>query len=137
MKIAFKLDTKIDRYSILALYLLVLVMGFLRLDQQIFSDIGSIALNPFGFVSDIKADETSILIMIINLVIFTPMYFLINHANVFNSFLPRFYWNPSLYAKYPHSVFILWFNNDYIGSRDRSYSYSLYDPFDFHSIFWY
>lgn len=90
MKIAFKLDTKIDRYLILGLYLLVLVMGLLRPDQQNFFETGLIALNPFGFISDIKMNESSILTMVVNLVIFIPMYFLLTHANIFRNFFLRF-----------------------------------------------
>ncbi len=40
LNIVFKLDNKIDRYLILGLYLLVLVIGLLRPDQQYFGETG-------------------------------------------------------------------------------------------------
>lgn len=61
---------KIDRYLILVLYLLVLVLGLLRPDQQYFGEIGLYAWNPFGFISDIKGDTLSLIVMFINLLIF-------------------------------------------------------------------
>ena len=90
LKIVFKLDNKIDSYTILGLYLLVLILGLLRPDQEHYYATGLIELDPFGFISDIKTNESSIFVMLNNLIIFIPMYFLLSYANVFNSFLRRF-----------------------------------------------
>lgn len=89
LSIIFKLDTKIDRYLILVLYLLVLVLGLLRPDQQYFGEIGLYAWNPFGFISDIKGDTLSLIVMFINLLIFLPMYFLLAYTNILKTFMTR------------------------------------------------
>lgn len=89
LSIIFKLDTKIDRYLILVLYLLVLVLGLLRPDQQYFGAVGLYAWNPFGFISDIKGDTLSLIVMIINLLIFLPMYFLLAYTNILKTFMTR------------------------------------------------
>lgn len=89
LKIACNLDTKVDRYLLLALYIFVLVLGLLRPDQQHFSGTGGYAWNPFGFISDIKGDTASMAIMVINLIIFLPMYFVLAYIRVFNTFMLR------------------------------------------------
>lgn len=89
LNIIFNLDTKIDRYLILVLYLLVLVLGLLRPDQQYFGKIGLYAWNPFGFISDIKGDTLSLIVMFINLLIFLPMYFFLAYTNILKTFMTR------------------------------------------------
>src|SRR5699024_6784731 len=86
MKIIFNVDTPFDGYLLLLLYLLVLVIGLLRPDQGNFSETGSYAWNPFGFVNDIEYNATSVSILIINLIIFLPMYFLFTYTKVFKGF---------------------------------------------------
>ena len=83
LKIVFLIDTKKDRYILLLLYLFILVLGLLRPDKK-YGEMGSLALNPFGFISDIEANQTSILTLAINLVIFAPMYFLLTYTSILN-----------------------------------------------------
>jgi len=87
LRIIFNLDTKIDRYSLIFIYLLVLILGLLRPDEEYGHTNSNIAFNPFGFISDIINNESSILILFINLIIFIPMYILLNYANIFKGFL--------------------------------------------------
>lgn len=89
LKIATNLDTKVDRYLLLLLYFLVLVMGLLRPDQQYFGETGLYAWNPFGFISDINGNSASTAVMVINLIIFLPMYFLLAYTKIFNTFTLR------------------------------------------------
>ncbi|MCM3317719.1 VanZ family protein [Rummeliibacillus stabekisii] len=89
LSIIFNLDTKTDRYTLLALYLLVLVLGLLRPDQQYSAKIGLYAWNPFGFISDIQSDNFSLIVMVINLLIFLPMYFLLAYTNILKTFMKR------------------------------------------------
>lgn len=89
LSIIFNLDTKTDRYILLALYLLVLVLGLLRPDQQYSAEIGLYAWNPFGFISDIKSDNFSLIVMVINLLIFLPVYFLLAYTNILKTFMKR------------------------------------------------
>ncbi|MBM7542706.1 hypothetical protein JOE23_002982 [Amphibacillus cookii] len=77
LNIVFKLDNKIDRYLILGLYLLVLVIGLLRPDHQYFGETGGYSWNPFGFIFDIQGDTASLIVMIVNIIIFLPFYFLL------------------------------------------------------------
>ncbi len=90
INIALNLDNKLERYSILGIYLLILILGLLRPDNQISFKSGLINLNPLDFITDIKTDESSLPILIINLIIFVPMYFLLAKANIFNKFINRF-----------------------------------------------
>lgn len=87
--IAFNLDTKIERYVILFLYLIVLLLGLLRPDQSNFGETGIYSWNPFGFIFDVQNDDLSLIIMFINILIFVPMYFLLAYANIFKNFLTR------------------------------------------------
>lgn len=89
IKIVVNLDTRVDRYLLLSLYILVLLLGLLRPDQQHFGETGVYAWNPVGFLSDIKGDTGSLIVMIINLIIFMPMYFLMAHTNVLKTFMTR------------------------------------------------
>jgi len=89
LKIVFSLDTKVDRYLLFLLYVIVLVLGLLRPDQQNFGETGLYAWNPFGFISDIKGDFASMIVMVINLIIFLPMYFLLAYTKIFNTFTMR------------------------------------------------
>ena len=84
LKIVFLIDTKKDKYILLLLYLFILVIGLLRPDQK-YGEMGSFSLNPFGFISDIVANQNSILTLSINLIIFAPMYFLLTHTSIFNN----------------------------------------------------
>jgi len=89
IKIVLNLDTRLDRYLLLSLYILVLLLGLLRPDQQHFGDTGLYAWNPVGFLSDIKGDTGSLIVMVINLIIFMPMYFLLAHTNLLKTFVAR------------------------------------------------
>lgn len=89
LTILFKIDNKNERYVLLGLYLLVLILGLLRPDQQYRYATDIISLNPFGFISDIAVNEASFYVMVINLVIFVPFYFLLSHANILKGFLSR------------------------------------------------
>ncbi len=89
LKIVLKLDTRVDRYLLFSLYILVLLLGLLRPDQQHFGETGLYSWNPVGFLSDIEGDTASLIVMIINLIIFMPMYFLLAHTNVLKSFMTR------------------------------------------------
>ncbi|MGG3963979.1 VanZ family protein [Heyndrickxia faecalis] len=89
LKIVFSLDTKVDRYLLFLLYVIVLVLGLLRPDQQNFGETRLYAWNPFGFISDIKGDFASMIVMVINLIIFLPMYFLLAYTKIFNTFTMR------------------------------------------------
>lgn len=89
LKITFNFDTKIDRYLLLLLYILVLVLGLLRPDQQDFGETGLYVWNPFGFISDIKGDSASMAVMVINLIIFLPMYFLLTYTKIIKTFTLR------------------------------------------------
>ena len=84
-----RIDTKIERFLFLSLYFIVLILGLLRPDQQHFGETGLYAWNPLGFLHDIQGNRASLIIMIINLVIFLPMYFLLAHSNIFKSFVTR------------------------------------------------
>lgn len=87
--IVFNLDTKVERYVILILYLIVLLLGLLRPDQSNFGETGIYSWNPIGFIFDVQNDDLSLIIMFINILIFVPMYFLLAYANVFKNFLSR------------------------------------------------
>ncbi|MDJ0332682.1 VanZ family protein [Planococcus sp. S3-L1] len=87
--ILLRIDSKKERYVLLGLYLLVLILGLLRLDPQHRYATGEIGLNPLGFISDISGDEASFYVMVINLVIFVPFYFLLAYANLFKGFWSR------------------------------------------------
>ena len=89
LKIIFKLDKKVDRYLLFSLYILVLLLGLLRPDQQYFGETGLYAWNPVGFLSDIKGDTASLIVMVINLIIFMPMYFLLTYTNILKTFTAR------------------------------------------------
>lgn len=89
LKIIFNIDTKVDRYLLLSLYILVLLLGLLRPDQQHFGETGLYAWNPFGFLSDIKGDTGSLIVMVINLIIFMPMYFILAYKSVLKRFVTR------------------------------------------------
>lgn len=89
IKIVLNLDTRVDRYLLLSLYILVLLLGLLRPDQQHFGETGGYAWNPVGFLSDIKGDTGSLIVMVINLIIFMPMYFLLAYTNVLKTFVTR------------------------------------------------
>lgn len=89
LKIAINSDTRIDRYLLLMLYIIVLLLGLLRPDQQHFGETGGYAWNPIGFLSDIKGDTGSFIVTIINLSIFMPMYFLLAYTNVLKTFITR------------------------------------------------
>lgn len=90
INIVFNLDSKLERYSILGIYLFILILGLLRPDNQNSFKSGLINLNPFSFIADTMIDKSSFLIMMINLIIFVPMYFLLAKANIFNKFIFRF-----------------------------------------------
>ena len=68
LKIVLKLDTRVDRYLLFSLYILVLLLGLLRPDQQHFGETGLYSWNPVGFLSDIEGDTASLIVMIINLI---------------------------------------------------------------------
>lgn len=87
--ILFRIDNKKERYILLSLYLLVLILGLLRPDQQHYYATGSIGLNPFGFISDISGDEASFYVMVINVLIFVPLYFLLAYTDILKSFWSR------------------------------------------------
>ena len=89
IKIVLGFDTRVDRYLLLSLYILVLLLGLLRPDQQHFGETGLYSWNPVGFLSDIKGDTGSLIVMIINLIIFMPMYFLLAHTNALKTFMTR------------------------------------------------
>src|SRR5699024_4561232 len=89
IKIVLGFDTRVDRYLLLSLYILVLLLGLLRPDQQHFGETGLYSWNPVGFLSDIKGDTGSLIVMIINLIIFMPMYFLLAHTNILKTFITR------------------------------------------------
>lgn len=89
IKILLNLDTRVDLYLLLSLYILVLLLGLLRPDQQHFGETGLYAWNPVGFLSDIKGDTGSLIVMIINLILFMPMYFLLARTNVLKTFATR------------------------------------------------
>lgn len=89
LKIVLNLDTRVDRYLLLSLYILVLLLGLLRPDQQHFGVTGLYSWNPVGFLSDIEGDTGSLIVMAINLIIFMPMYFLLAHTNVLKTFMTR------------------------------------------------
>lgn len=89
LKIVLNQDTGIDQYLLLSLYVIVLLLGLLRPDQQNFGKTGLYDWNPFGFLSDIKGDTGSLIVMVINLIIFMPMYFLLTYTNVFKTFITR------------------------------------------------
>lgn len=89
LKIIFSLDNKADKYLILGLYVLVLMLGLLRPDQQNFGNTGSVSWNPFSFIFDIRNDSLSTLILVINLIVFLPMYFLLSYANVLKTFVMK------------------------------------------------
>ncbi|WP_211656144.1 VanZ family protein [Planococcus alpniumensis] len=80
--ILLRIDSKKERYVLLGLYLLVLILGLLRLDPQHRYATGEIGLNPLGFISDISGDEAAFYVMAINLLIFVPFYFLLAYANI-------------------------------------------------------
>ncbi|WP_246234773.1 VanZ family protein [Bacillus aquiflavi] len=89
LKIVLNRDTGIDRYLLLSLYIIVLSLGLLRPDQQHFGETGLYNWNPIGFLSDIKGDTGSLIVMVINLIILMPMYFLLTYTNVFKTFITR------------------------------------------------
>jgi len=89
IKIVLGFDTRVDRYLLLSLYILVLLLGLLRPDQQHFGETGLYSWNPVGFLSDIKGNTGSLIVMIINLIIFMPMYFLLAHTNILKTFITR------------------------------------------------
>jgi glycopeptide antibiotics resistance protein len=64
-------------------------MGLLRPDGRSVYNDEMIALNPFGFISDIKLNESSLSVLIINLIIFIPMYFLQTKTNIFKTFIKK------------------------------------------------
>ncbi|WOV85750.1 hypothetical protein PGH26_07390 [Sporosarcina jeotgali] len=89
LKILFNRDTSLDRYLLLGMYIIVLVLGLLRPDQKKFGDTGVYSWNPVGFLSDIKGDTGSLIVMLINIIIFMPMYFLLAQTNVLKTFATR------------------------------------------------
>ncbi|MBK3493922.1 VanZ family protein [Viridibacillus sp. YIM B01967] len=89
IKIAFRIDVKFDRYLILGMYLFVLFVGLVRIDLE-FHVNSTIELNPFGFISDIAVNSMSIQVLVANICIFLPMYFLLTHANIIKGFLDKF-----------------------------------------------
>ena len=88
MKIVFRIDQKVDRYVLVGVYFLVLLLGLLRPDVNYKVDT-FVSWNPLGFLSAIRVNEASFYVMIINLIIFMPMYFLLSYSNIFNSFNKR------------------------------------------------
>lgn len=88
MKILFRIDKQMDGYILLCLYFVVLLFGLLRQGIN-YSIDSSVSWNPFGFMLDIHTNEASFYVMLINLIIFMPMYFLLAYTNVFNSFYKR------------------------------------------------
>ncbi|MDQ0208598.1 glycopeptide antibiotics resistance protein [Alkalicoccobacillus murimartini] len=87
IRMVLNVEITLERYIIFIFYLVVLVLGLLRPDN-IYSGESAIALNPFGFLNDIKGDKLSLIIMLINLIIFVPMFFLLAKLNYFRgSFL--------------------------------------------------
>lgn len=89
LKIVLNRDTGRDRYLLLSLYIIVLLLGLLRPDQQNFGETGLYDWNPLGFLSDIKDDTGSLIVTVINFIIFMPMYFLLTYTNVFKTFITR------------------------------------------------
>lgn len=89
LKMAFRIDTKIDRYILLLMYLVVLILGLLRPDQQHLGHAGFVGWNPLGFISDIKNDDLSVVIFAINLIIFSPMYFILSRTGLFKKTLTK------------------------------------------------
>ncbi|GEK30448.1 hypothetical protein KZO01_07570 [Kurthia zopfii] len=89
LTIIFNVDQKIERILLFVLYLVVLIFGLLRPDQQNFGETGSFAWNPLGFVADIQNDNLSLIIMFINIAILIPMYFLLSYATRLKSFLSK------------------------------------------------
>jgi VanZ like family len=80
------LDNAIERYVLVGCYVLVLILGLLRPDQQNAFAHGDFSLNPFGFISDIANDEASLYVMIINVLIFVPAYFLLSQKGMMKRF---------------------------------------------------
>ncbi|MGE7772609.1 VanZ family protein [Viridibacillus arvi] len=89
IKIVFRIDREFDQYLLFGMYLFVLFVGLVRIDRE-FSVDSTIELNPFGFISDITVNPMSIQVLVVNLFIFLPMYFILTHANIFKSFLSKF-----------------------------------------------
>lgn len=87
--IIFNVDQKFEQILLLVLYIVVLIFGLLRPDQQNFGETGSFAWNPLGFVADIQNDTLSLLIMFINIAILIPMYFLLSYATRLKSILSK------------------------------------------------
>jgi len=87
--IIFNVDQKFEQILLLVLYIVVLIFGLLRPDQQNFGETGSFAWNPLGFVADIQNDNLSLLIMFINIAILIPMYFLLSYATKLKSILSK------------------------------------------------
>ncbi|WP_179123840.1 VanZ family protein [Paraliobacillus ryukyuensis] len=52
--------------------------------------LGGDSWNLFRIIDDIRGDTASLIVMIINIIIFLPFYFLLAHSNIFERFLPRF-----------------------------------------------
>lgn len=91
LKLVLGMATKWDRYALLLAYFTVLIFGLLRPDGQYSIGTGDVSWNPIAFLSDIQGDRASQWVMVINLIIFVPMYFLLAVSNVLKGFKGRFF----------------------------------------------
>ncbi|WP_260448459.1 VanZ family protein [Listeria innocua] len=89
LKMVFKLQNKWDGYSLLLLYSFVLIIGLLRSDASVSLE-SYFNVNVMRILEDLRVNEASWAVLLINLVLFTPMYFLLSFIPFLNDFLKRF-----------------------------------------------
>ncbi|EAD5711357.1 VanZ family protein [Listeria innocua] len=89
LKMVFKLQNKWDGYLLLLLYLFVLTIGLLRPDDSVSLE-SYFNVNVMLILEDLRVNEASWSVLLINLVLFTPMYFLLSFVPFLDDFLKRF-----------------------------------------------
>lgn len=89
LKMVFQLHNKWDGYLLLLMYLFVLIIGLLRPDSSV-SLASYFNVNVMLILEDLRSNEASWSVLFINLVLFTPMYFLLSFIPSLDNFLKRF-----------------------------------------------